>query len=345
MFGGGGGELRPLGVGGVIFLTVFGLFWWGMVGLFDVLLVSGCWRQARATRYATTTGVVTQSNVRSTRSGKSTNYVADLRYRYEVAGRPLSGTRYRYDFANADQKSAYAMVAARPVGAQVTVYYDPTHPADSLLQPGLDGGDLFFAMFLVPFNLACLLLAYILGSGVRELVAPSATGGCRLWDDGLLVRVRMPVVPPLVWGLAAGGGAAFVAIFVVAVAASGHPSMAAMGVTWAAILAAAAVAYVARRRRAAAGEFDLLLDPIGRTMTLPRMLGRKEEMVVAYADVGAIEVERVFPARSDRNRYYEYYPTLVLAGRDGAAGRERIGRWRDGVCAQRFADWLRQRMA
>jgi hypothetical protein len=341
----GGGEARPMGIGGVIFLTVFALFWWGMVGLFDVFFVSGCWRQARATHYATTTGVVTQSSVRNARSGKSTNYVADLRYRYEVAGRQFNGTRYRFDFANADQKSADALVAARPVGAQVTVYYDPAHPADSLLQPGLDGGDLFFAMFLVPFNLAGLLLAYILGSGVRELVAPSATGGCRLWDDGLLVRVRMPVAPPLVWGLATGGGAAFVAIFVVAVAASGHPSMAAMGVTWAAILAAAAVGYVARRRRVAAGEFDLVLDSIGRTLTLPRVLGRKEAVVVGYADVGAIEVDRVFPTQSGTRRYYEYYPTLVLAGRDGAAGRERIAKWQDGSSAQRFADWLRQRMA
>jgi len=342
MFGGGGGELKPMGIGVAILLTVFGLFWWAIVGLLDVHLAFGFYRQARATRYATTTGVVTQSTVRVSGSNRSRRYTPELRYTYEVGGREFTGTHYRFDFVGG-RDEVHALVAAHAVGARVAVYFDPANPAESLLLPGLDGGDLFIAVFLVPFNLAGLAIAWILGSGVREMVAPSATGGCRLWEDGLQVRVRMPIVPPLACGLAAGGGAAFLAIFVVGIARGAQPSVAMMGVVWGAILAVALAAYVARWRRAARGEFDLVLDPIGRTITLPRMLGRNEEVGVRYRDIRAIEVNRVLPPPGTK-RYSEYYPTLVLAGPDGQPCRERIGKWQDSSSAQRFAAWLRLRI-
>ena len=60
-----------------------------------------------------------------------------------------------------------------------------------------------------------------------------------------------------------------------------------------------------------------MLDLVGRTMTLPRMMGCKDDVVVRYRDVRAIEVDRVFPPKSGTGRHYEYYPTLVLARLDG----------------------------
>jgi hypothetical protein len=343
MFG-GTGEARPLGIDGVIFLTVFGLFWWAGVALVDGTLASGLYRRARAAYYATTTGVVTRSTVRVSRGDSSTSYAPELRYTYEVGGRKFTGTRDRFDFYDRGKDEADVLVAAHPVGARVTIYFDPANPAESLLHPGLDGRDLFIAMCAVPFNLVGLAIAYSLGSGVREMVSPSPTGGCRLWEDGLQVRVRMPVAPPLVCGLGAGGGAAMLAIFALLIGFHPFPSTAVMGVVWGVILAAGVAAYAARRRRAAQGKFDLVLDPIGRTMTLPRMMGREEEVVVRCRDVRAIEVDRVIPPKSGIKRYYEYCPTLVLARLNGQPLRERIGKWPDRSSAERFAAWLRERI-
>jgi hypothetical protein len=38
-------------------------------------------------------------------------------------------------------------------GRETTVYYNPTDPAESLLQPGVDGSDLLLLLFLAPWNL------------------------------------------------------------------------------------------------------------------------------------------------------------------------------------------------
>ena len=231
MPGGGGGELKPMGIGMAIFLTVFSLFWWTGVGLLDVTLVSGFYRQARSAHYATTTGVVTQSNVRVSGGHRSASYIPELRYAFDVGGREFTGSRYRFDFLGGGKDAVHAIVASYPVGAGRGLFRSG-QPGRVAAAPGAGWGR--------PVH-----------RDVRRAVQPRGTGhrldtrlrragdggpfGDRrvpLWEDGFQVRVRMPVVPPLVCGLVAGGGAALLAIFVVAIATGGHPSIAVMGLVW-----------------------------------------------------------------------------------------------------------------
>ena len=94
----------------------------------EVIATSQHWRQ--------TTGVVVKSRVEVS-GGETTSVTPKIVYEFDVAGRRYrseqirAGDRY---FSIRSSGDAYDVVDRYPVGAQVTVFYDPNDPTQAALE-------------------------------------------------------------------------------------------------------------------------------------------------------------------------------------------------------------------
>ncbi len=68
-----------------------------------------------------------------------TTYRPALRYEYAIDGRTYQGYRIKADDYGGSASRAYNAVNRYPVGAEVTVYYDPADPGQAVLEQGADG--------------------------------------------------------------------------------------------------------------------------------------------------------------------------------------------------------------
>jgi hypothetical protein len=120
-----------------------------------------------STRWPSAPGVITVSKVTHYESHDpdsiDTMYEADITYEYQVAGRKLDGHTASFaDISSSDPRPAEAIVGRYPVGAAVTVYYDPAQPETSALEPGLAGGLILPLGIGASFTLIGLGLAWLL---------------------------------------------------------------------------------------------------------------------------------------------------------------------------------------
>ena len=111
-------------------------------------LVGGCWQGWQALRSAswpTADGEVLSSSVASHRSSSqgrsSTTYGAEVHYRYEV-----DGVRYENDDLRIGQvftafRSQAQKAARRHPRGPAKIYYDPSDPQNSVLEPGFHLGN------------------------------------------------------------------------------------------------------------------------------------------------------------------------------------------------------------
>jgi hypothetical protein len=93
-------------------------------------------RQA-AQSWLSTTGMVLMSSVQSRRSGNSTSTFPVVVYQYEVNGKTYQSQTIKAgeQFMNVRILGQADATAARyPIGANVTVYYNPANPAESALE-------------------------------------------------------------------------------------------------------------------------------------------------------------------------------------------------------------------
>jgi hypothetical protein len=341
-----GKSKRSKGLGGSIGLGLFVLIGLPVTLAADAFLGWNAYWQVRAQGFATTAGIVTHSEVESHQGDHGPVFSADLKYKYHAAGKQYSGDRYRYGQGSSNDDNARRIVADHPVGKQVAVYYHPGNPADALLRPGLDGSDLFLAMFLLPFNLVLLAVWSVLGGQVWYRMVQPPAGGAKVWDDGFQARVRLTQISPFAVGAVAAGVTAFVAIFIVAFGFGGfHPPLQVMHAAWPVILAAGLLGYVGYWRRLAQGGRDLVIDATGGKVKLPRTMGRKTDVVLPLADIRDVELQRVARGWSGNEPWYWYVPTLVVADAGGSPRHEKLVEWWNEGRAEGLASWLRDAVA
>lgn len=102
-------------------------------------------------KWPSTTGQITLTQVRSSRSSKgTTSYYPEVTYSYQAEGQSFSShqetviNRRMGSPAEAESYLSQNYAAGKPV----TVYYNPRHPEMSLLRPGVGFSD--YAMTLLP---------------------------------------------------------------------------------------------------------------------------------------------------------------------------------------------------
>jgi hypothetical protein len=228
-------------------LVVLGLFWSGITLLFDGSFFRDAFHQLRALAYSTTQGTVTETDLECISLDEGGSYRPIIKYSYSVAGKQYEGKRRRCDEVEFGPRTAQRIVDGYPVGELVTVYYAPQDPAEAVLRVGLEGVDLFNAMFMLPFNLIMLGLWVEGTRRVCDRLGWPQASRVGTWEDGDKLRVRLSAWQPLCVGAATAGALAFAAGFIVRLAFGSNPSMPVMLTVWAVILGGGLLAYALRR--------------------------------------------------------------------------------------------------
>lgn len=326
---------------GAGFILIFGLFWTALVGTFDAVVLTNLYRQTHATGFAQTTGTIISSEVTHHRGSKGgTTYGVNIRYTYQVNGLTLDGDRYRYgNWSSSDSQWAYAAVAKNHPGAEVPVFYDANNPAESLLNPGVNGGDLFLLLFLTPFNMIMLGLWSAAFGGLFRKLRKSEAGGVKWSTDGRSLRVQLPRYSPVIAGLATTGIGSFASIFIVGIGTGFHPRLAVALATWLVLIGAGLCVAIWQWLKLRNGSADLVINQLEQTVELPATFDRKQRRTVPNSAITGVTVEQIAHRGSKGGTSYTYAVTLQCQG-DG----EKLTDWYDQRRAEDFAAWLREKI-
>lgn len=329
---------------GVGFMIIFGLFWSGMTLLFDGLTVVPAARQVLAQRFVTTEGTVLSSEVTHYDGDDGTTYGVRITYSYNVGGREYTGDRFRYNTAtSSDSAWAHRAVEEHPAGGATTVYYDPRMPESSVLSPGLQGGDLFMALFMTPFNVVMLGFWWVGWNRLTRRWRKPTAGGVKVRTALRQTRVRMTEFSPLASGIVTVALLAFLSIFVICFGFGGfHPSLRVVSVTWGVVLAGGVAMWIWNWINILKGKYDLVLDEMKSSIQLPLTCGRKTRKAFAFAEVADCYVDTIEKRDSEGSASYTYVPTLRLGSVDGPS--EKLAEWHDGDRAREFVAWLKGRL-
>jgi hypothetical protein len=194
-------------------------------------------------------------------------------------------------------RSVQKIVDQYPVGRQVPVFYDPQAPATAVLERGLNGTELFLAMFLTPFNMIMLALwGGVISGGSTQTDDPPEES--LIIETGSGYEIVLPRVSPLVaFGMGLGGGA-FLMIFVVAFTAGFHPSLSGMTTVWSLLLAFAFLCSTATLRKT-----TYFVDPATQQLSI---FGRwfKPDETIDAATISAIAAEKSSVQSDNSPTYY-----------------------------------------
>jgi hypothetical protein len=129
-------QLGPFILCAFISLIGLGLI---LIGAFDLHKAS------RAKTWPTAEGRILSSSLRERNDGEGTSYEVAILYEYFVNGRAHRSDVWRVRPGSSSfTKAATAAVERYPVGAAVTVYFNPEDPADAMLEPGKISWSLIF---------------------------------------------------------------------------------------------------------------------------------------------------------------------------------------------------------
>ena len=218
------------------FMLLFVGFWTLITGVFDCMMVWGAYRQTQALGYPTAPGVIRHSKVTTNSDSEGTTYGVDVKYAYWVDGREFTGEQYRYNQMSSSDDNAKRVVASLPVGKELPVYYNPDDPSDAVLKTGIEGSDLFMALFMMPFNIVMVGGWYFLVGGIVQ------------WRRGVRARAprpranRLKSAGPLGAAVGALLAVSFLSIFAVAIPLGFNPPLWMMGSVWVFVLGAATAA-------------------------------------------------------------------------------------------------------
>lgn len=299
-----------------------------------------------------------------------------VRYSYDVGGETYQGARLCYGApeleASDGSKSrpesdeidpdvlgivAYAMaeqecrsfVANHPAGASTEVFYDPQHPADSLLYPGLHGDDLRYILFLVALHMAVLTLWIVPSAWLRRVIFKPEAGGLKLRRKGNSTCVQLPDFRPGLWGAGVTGAMSlFAAVY--ALLSQWQLTVEQGEIVLGTVLICGLAVYFGLKAKIWSGAYDLIIDEAGQTIELPGTFGGKDRPLIRWSELSSIVVESTrhyrvttfggSPRRASAG--YTYAPMLRLTGKDGASFQ--LGNWRDQDKAEAFVEWLRNRI-
>ena len=308
----------------IVVLLLVALIWSGVTSALDFVIGRDAFHQWRAQSYSTTTGTITASHINEEES----SVYPEIRYRYVVAGTEYEGNRYRYEMQWNNVGNGARVVDAYPVKSKVAVHYDAANPSDAVLEAGLDGRNAFLLMATLPFNLLFVGLWVWFVNEIYFQKSRIAAGGAKVWDDGEQIRVRLAEWPPIVtaWGVAFG--LSFAALFLVGIPFDFNPPQGVMPVVFAVIFVGAAIAFVRRSRKLAQGDYDFVIDSVGRSLTFPRSIGGTGNRTLKIESVLSVEVESL-ESRDAQGylKHSRYAPTLVFTDRDGTTRREKLAEW------------------
>jgi hypothetical protein len=312
------------------------VFWTGLLLMGDWVVLETSARQWLSRRFAATTGKIIQCDLGR---GAFRSRGVEMAYTYAVGGVEYTGHRYRYD----ERHGAFDYAATArgfPAGARRAVYYDPANPAESVLNPGLDGCDLLLALFGLPFNIATGAVWVAVLRAKRGPKCLARAGGVRIIESARETRARLAGFSPLAAGFLGVGATAFGAVFPIVSLAGFAPSPQLMTIVLGLVAAAGLAAYAWAARRNGSGRYDLRIDEATQTLTVPQTGRRKTPLTVPRGEIAGVSMRRRV-SKTPSGNYVSYVPVLDRAAPGCAPQPIELVRWgwTEGK-ARGFAEWL-----
>jgi hypothetical protein len=334
------GKVAAIGCGG-LFGAIWIIGWSAGTLLFDVMAVRGIVMQARSNGYRSAQGTVLESRVDVSRDSEGgTSYTPKVKYAYTVNGRRHEGNRMRYGMQSSGRKRAQAFVQAHSPGTALTVYYDPAEPSESVLETGVGGTDLYMFLFLTPFNII------MVGSWV---VAAGCLGGIRAAERRFMRRVRHRAggviivrLPGLSPGAVAGITAlaiSSVLIFVVGFSTWMRPSIGYVAVALGVVVVGAARAGWKSHERLLAGERELEINPVRRTITFPLRKRKSTRTTIRFDQIDGVEVKRTVKT-GDESTTVRFVPAVKWTHTSGTPHTTGLGQFDNEAEARAMREWL-----
>jgi len=315
-------------------------FWTGWLLAGDYVVVETSARQVLAGRFATTRAEIMRSDLGQ---GMLRRHGVDIAYSYTVNGVNYTGRRYRYDDGN-DAFDYRAVTEAFPPGSRQRVYYNAANPSDSVLEPGVDGCDLLFALFAIPLNVVTAAVWIAAVRSRRGYSHKAPAGGVRILQGAGETRVRLAEFSPVAAGFFALAAAAFAAAMLVVLVAGFAPSLRLMSAALMATAGAAVAAFVWMARRNHSGRYDLRIREGAQTLVLPPGAGRDEPLIVPRGEIVGVSMRRRV-SNSPSGQHFSYVPALDRAAPNAEAQSLLLVKWgwTEGK-ARAFAQWISQQL-
>jgi hypothetical protein len=312
------------------------VLWTGLVVAADYVVIDTSVRQALSVNFPYTTGKMVRSEMGV---GAMSHRGVEIGYNYKVNGIEYTGRQYRYDDRNEAWEYSTA-IDAFPRWSARKVYYNPKNPADSLLDPGMDGCDLLQLLFATPLNIVTLLLWVAVERSFKR--RPEPAGGVRILKKPGEIRAQLPAFSPAAAALGALAIASFFAAFPVVSIGGFAPTLGTMGVIWSVVLGITVAAFAITLKRNSSGNYDLRIDEKSRAVTLPERSGVR--LTLARDEIVGVCVER----RTTKNlsgNHFSYVPTIDRAGAGIGGSQVKLVRWgwTEGK-ARAFAQWLGEQL-
>jgi hypothetical protein len=138
-------SLSQLGLPGFLIVVACLVSWSGVTELI---------KAEQSESWPATTGLILDSHIQ-VRYGRGVTHTPAITYEYQVGGETLISKSILFGDTLGDERHASRIVDRFPRGASVTVHYDPSNPASSVLEPGVFP----IAWFRPSFGIFVLIMA------------------------------------------------------------------------------------------------------------------------------------------------------------------------------------------
>ena len=314
--------------------------WTGLIGLGTYALLSTTFRQYLALKFSTTQAKIVRSEVGHSvmiRRG------VEIEYRYAVGGKAYTGHRFRYDDHNSTLEWGVA-VEGHPIGSSQTIYYNPENPADALMEPGVDGGDLLLLLFALPMNVLTSVLWRAMITRLREKSRIQPAGGVRILKQRGVTRVPLGETSAFTAGFYGMAAIAFVAVFPVVITGGFEPSLRLMKTIWLVVLVVGIAVFAWRVARKWSGIYDLRIDQASQTVTLPQTAGRQQPLSISKREISGVSMQRRV-SKSPSGTHFSYLPALNHNGLQTEPRSIKLITWGwSEEKARAFSQWLSQEL-
>jgi hypothetical protein len=304
------------------------------IGMMDVSLVGDIIHQAATALHPSVMGTLTHSEV--------TDGNLRVQYTYEVDGRAYRGYRYRAYSINYDNSKALEGLRGLlpPVGSPVEVFYQPGAPQESVLVKGVDRVEFLMLLFITPFNLMILLPLLMAARSLSR----GPEGVHSFQRDGR-THTNLATFSPLEAGLLVSGIANVGAMLAHGTLVGGlQPPLPVLSLLWGIVLGSGIFVGVRRRARWKAGDYDLIIDPHDRSISLPPIFGRKQRIEVAWSQIHSLAVKTSSSRNSKGKVSRTHHPEITFVEDGGEIRSESLGWGSSGGGASALIRWLESRI-
>lgn len=146
---------------------------------------------------------------------------------------------------------------------------------------------LFLLMFLTPFNMIMLFLVWMF---IKNSWKPDARLLPEIEETADRVRIRLGPTPGTVAALTFAVANGIGAVVIPLCLCGDIASVPTWCIAWAVVFLLTAYSYLHVTRLRRRGYYDITLDLISKTLTLPPMITKSENWVIPFADISSIRV-------------------------------------------------------